>query len=162
PPRSRSKSARSSVFHRELRQSGIRQQEDMNSLAQDLRHAVRLLRRTPGFTVVAILVLALGIGVNTAVFSVVNVLVLQSRPARIDQLLGVFSRDRTKPDQYRDLSYGAYVDLRERGDVFESLTALTFSTVGITEGEATRQTFASIVSSNYFSTLGVRLAAGRA
>ncbi len=134
----------------------------MSNLLLDLRHSLRLLRRTPGFTAAAVLVLALGIGANTAVFSVVNALVLQPRPGRIDQLVGVFSRDRVKHDRYRDFSYPAYVDLRDRGDVFESLMAHTFSTVGIGDGESTKQTFAAVVSSNYFKTLGVSLAAGRA
>src|SRR5262245_49964869 len=132
------------------------------TLIADLRYALRLLRRTPGFTAVAVLVLAAGIGVNTAVFAVVNTIVLQPRPGRIDQLVGVFNRDRLKPDRYRDFSYPAYLDLRDGSGVFDSLMAYTFSTVGITEGDATRQTFASIVSANYFTTLGVPLAAGRA
>jgi predicted permease len=129
---------------------------------QDLRHGVRLLRRTPGFTFVAILILALGIGVNTAVFSLVNTLMLQPRPGRIDQLFAVFTKDRTIAKGYRDFSYPAYLDLRGRADIFDSLMAHTFSTVGITDGDVTRQTFAAIVSSNYFSTLGVPVAAGRA
>src|SRR4249919_1283384 len=128
---------------------------------QDLRHSVRLLRRTPGFTAAAVLVLALGIGVNTAVFSLVNALVLQPRAGRIDQLVGVFSRDRVKVDRYRDFSYPAYLDLRDRPGVFESLMAHTFSIVGIGEGQATKQAFVSLVSANYFKTLGVPLAAGR-
>src|SRR5262245_15044475 len=132
------------------------------TMLRDLQHSIRLLRRTPGFTSVAILVLALGIGANTAVFSIVNALVLQPRQGRIDQLVAVYSRDRSKPDHYRDFSYPGYVDLRERADIFDSLLAHTFSTVGITEGDTTTQTFASVVSANYFSTLGVQLAAGRA
>jgi predicted permease len=131
-------------------------------LLQDLRHSLRLLRRTPAFTAVAVGVLALGIGVNAAVFSVVNTLVLQPRPGLIDRVVAVFSRDRVKPDAYRDFSYPAYVDLRERSGAFDELLAHTFSTVGIREGDTTTQTFASIVSSNYFKTLGVGLATGRA
>ena len=133
----------------------------MRHLIRDFRHSIRLLRRAPGFTAVAIFVLALGIGVNTAVFSVLNALVLQPRPGRIDTLVGVFSRDRVKVDDYRDFSYPAYVDLRARRDVFDSLMAHTFSIVGIRDGDITRRSFAALVSANYFETLGVSLAAGR-
>ena len=134
----------------------------MSHLLQDLRHSVRLLRRAPGFTAVAVFVLALGIGANTAIFSVVNALVFQPRPGRIDRLVGVFSRDRVKVDDYRDVSYPAYLDLRGRRDVFDSLMAHTFSIVGIREGEITHRSFAALVSANYFETLGVAVAAGRA
>jgi predicted permease len=130
-------------------------------MLRDFRHSLRLLWRAPGFTTVAVFVLALGIGANTAVFSVVNALALQPRPGRIDTLYGVFSRDRVKVDDFRDLSYPAYLDLRGRRDVFDSLMAHTFTTVGVREGDVTRRSFATLVSSNYFETLGVPLAAGR-
>ena len=130
-------------------------------LLQDVRHGLRLLRRTPGFTAVAVGVLALGIGANTAVFSVVNTLILQPRQGRIDSLVSVFNRDRVKASEFSNFSYPAYVDLRDRSGVFQSLLAHSFTTVGIREGELTRQAFATIVSSNYFETLGVGLAAGR-
>jgi predicted permease len=133
----------------------------MHDLVRDLRHGFRLLRRAPGFSAVAITVLALGIGANTAVFSLVNSLVLQPRPGRIDSVVGVFNRSRVKADDYRDFSYPQYVDLRERSSVFDGLMAHTFTTVGIREGDRTRSSFASVVSSNYFSTLGVTLLAGR-
>ena len=127
----------------------------------DLRHSVRLLRRTPGFTAVAVLVLALGIGANTSVFSIVNALLLKPMPGRIAELVGVFNQDRTKPDSFRGFSYPVYTDLRDHNEVFESLMAHTLSLVGIREGDSTRRTFAAVVSSNYFTTLGVQLAAGR-
>src|SRR5215471_13601354 len=122
----------------------------METLLRDFRHGVRLLRRTPGFTATAIAVLALAIGVNTAVFSLVNTLLLQPRPGRIDSLHAVFSKDRTLAKGYRDFSYPAYLDLKGRSDIFDSVMAHTFSNVGITDGDVTRQTFAAIVSSNYF------------
>jgi putative ABC transport system permease protein len=133
----------------------------MDTVFRDFRHGTRMLRRTPGFTTVAIAVLALGIGVNTAVFSLVNTLLLQPRAGRIDSLYAVFSKDRTMAKGYRDFSYPAYLDLKARSDIFDSLMAHTFSTVGITDGDVTKQTFAAIVSSNYFSTLGVPMAIGR-
>jgi predicted permease len=131
-------------------------------MLHDLRHSLRLLRHTPGFSAAAVIVLALGIGANTAVFSLVNTLVLQPRPGRIDDAFGVFTREKSAPDRFRDFSYPQYVDLRDRTGVFESLMAHTFTTIGVREGEVTRQSFASLVSANYFDTLGVRMAAGRA
>ena len=131
-------------------------------LLQDLRYSLRLLRRTPGFTAVAVVVLALGIGANTAVFSLVNALLLRPMPGRIAELVGVFNRDRTKPDGFRGFSYPAYTDIRDHNDVFDSVMAHTLSLVGIREGNSTRRSFAAVVSSNYFTTLGVPLAAGRA
>jgi predicted permease len=128
---------------------------------QDVRHALRLLRRTPGFTAVAVFVLALGIGANTAVFSLVNALLLRPLPGRIGELVGVFNGDRTKPDAFRGFSYPAFSDLRDRNDVFDGVAAQTLSLVGIREGDATRRSFAAVVSSNYFATLGVPLTAGR-
>ena len=112
-------------------------------LLQDLRYSLRLLRRTPGFPAVAVLVLAVGIGANTAVFSVVNALLLRPMPGRIAELVGVFNRDRTKPDGFRGFSYPAYTDIRDRNDVFESLMAHTLSLVGIRDGDSTRRSFAS-------------------
>ncbi len=134
----------------------------MSNLLHDLRHSVRLLRRTPGFTAVAVLILALGIGANTAVFSIVNALLLKPMPGRIGELVGVFNKDRAKADSYRGFSYPTYTDLRDHNDVFDGLTAHTITLVGVREGDATRRTFAAVVSSNYFTTLGVSLAAGRA
>ena len=133
----------------------------MSSLLRDLRYSVRVLGRAPGFAAVAVLVLAFGIGANTAVFSLVNTLLLQPRQGRIDSLVVVYNQDTTKPDSYRDFSYPMYVDLRERGGVFQSLMAHTFALVGVRDGDATRRAFAGVVSSNYFSTLGVPLAIGR-
>ena len=134
----------------------------MMSLLQDLRFGARTLRKTPGFTVVAIAVLALGIGANSAMFTVVNALLLKPLAGRADELVGVFSHDRTKPDSYRAFSYPEYVDIREHAGIFDGLMAHDFAMVGVPQGDATRQLFADVVSSNYFDTLGVRLAAGRA
>lgn len=134
----------------------------MERIWQDLRYAIRALRNKPGFTATAVLVLALGIGVNSAVFSLVNALLLKPvAVANPEQLVGLYSRDTKHPDAYRPFSYPNYVDIRDNNPVFSSLMAHNVAMVGVKEGDSTRRTFADIVSSNYFSTLGVPLAEGR-
>jgi predicted permease len=135
----------------------------MAAFFQDFRHGARLLYRNRGFTAVAALVLALGIGANTAVFTIVNSMLLKPRPGVPDaELAGVFSRDRTQADAYRAFSYPNYADLRDRKDLFVSLTGHTYAMLGLTEGNSTRRVFVDVVTSNYFDTFGVPLARGRA
>lgn len=133
----------------------------MARLLQDLQYGLRAFLKAPGFTVTAILVMAIGIGANTAVFTLVNELILRPLSGRGDDLVGLYSQDRTAPDTYRAFSYPNYVDIRERSGVFDGLLAHTFTMVGTPAGDTTRRIFAEIVSSNYFETLGVRLARGR-
>jgi putative ABC transport system permease protein len=135
----------------------------MSNLLQDLRLSARLLLKNPGFSLTAILVLALGIGANAAVFTLVNTLMFKplAGSQRPGQVVGIYSHDRTKPDSYRGFSYPAYADIRDRSDRFSHVMAFTLSFVGIGEGDATRRTFASTITRNYFATLGVDLMAGR-
>jgi predicted permease len=134
----------------------------MAPLLQDLRYGIRLLHRHRGFTAVAVLVLALGIGANTAVFTIVNTLVLKPRPGVPDrELAGVYSRDRTQADSYRAFSYPNYADLRDR-KIFASVTAHNFSLVGLAEGDVIKRVFVDVVTANYFDTFGVPVARGRA
>lgn len=132
-------------------------------LSHDLRLSVRLIAKHPGFSGVAVLVLALGIGVNTAIFSLVNALLFKPlhgvEPGR---LVGVYSRNAKTPDSYRAFSYAEYRLLRDDGSVFESLLAQNFALIGLGEGDTTRKVFAGVVSSSFFETLGVPLLRGRA
>jgi predicted permease len=130
-------------------------------LSQDLRFGLRSFGKAPGFTATAVLVLALGIGVNTAIFTVVNAILLEPLPGRAGDLVGLYSRDRTTPDSYRPFSYPNYVDIRERSGLFDGLMAQAFAMVGEPDGDRMKRTFVAVVSSNYFATLGVHLAAGR-
>jgi predicted permease len=134
----------------------------MRQLVQDVRFGARTLAKTPGFTAVAVVVLALGIGANSAMFSLVNAMLLRPLAGKADELVGLYSHDRTKPDSFRGFAYANYVDIRTGNDIFESLAAHTFTMVGVSSGESTRQTFAEVVSANYFDTLGVPLESGRA
>ena len=134
----------------------------MKNLLRDLRFGARMLHKNFGFTCAAVTVLALGIGANSAIFSLVNAfllkpLVMQNAAA----IVGCYSRDAHKPD-YRGFSYPDYADLREDGSVFSSLTAHNLAMVGLSAGDSTRRVFADIVSANYFATFGVPLSQGRA
>jgi predicted permease len=133
-----------------------------DALSQDVRFGVRMWRRSPGFAAVVALVLAVGIGANTAMFTIVDSLLFRRLPGRGSELIGVYSHDRTRLDAYRNFSYPNYVDLRDRRDIFDGLLAHTFAMVGMPAGDTTRRAFVDIVSSNFFSTLGATLAAGRA
>jgi predicted permease len=130
-------------------------------MLHDLRHAVRLLLKAPTFSAVAVMVLALGIGANTAVFSVVNAMILRPAPGDRPGVLGIYNRDLTRPDRYRSFSWAAYEHVRSSREPFDSVLAYTMTMVGVTEGDFTRRSFSAVVSASYFSTLGVRLAAGR-
>ena len=125
-------------------------------------HSIRVLARKPAFTAAAVLVLALGIGANTAIFSLVNAFLLKPLAIRqADQLVGLYSRDTRKPDNYRAFSYPNYVDLRSQAGVFTGLAAHNLAMVGLTEGDTTRRLFADTVSSNYFDVIGTPLLRGR-
>ncbi|HWC95930.1 MAG TPA: ABC transporter permease [Candidatus Sulfopaludibacter sp.] len=135
----------------------------MTDLFADFRFAARSLRKRPGFLVAAVTVLALGIGANTAIFSLVNAFLLKPLVMRNpEQLVGLYSRDIKKPDSYRAFSYPNYADIRQSNPVFSELTAHNMAMVGVTEGQQTRRVFADIVSANFFETFGVPLYRGRA
>jgi len=112
----------------------------MSELVRDLRFGLRTLIKTPAFTTIAITVLALGIGANTAMFTLVNALLIHPLAGKTDELVGLYSHDRTRPDSYRGFSYPNYVDVRDRNDVFEAVMAHTFSMVGVPAGDGIRQT----------------------
>jgi predicted permease len=130
-------------------------------LMQDLRIAFRSLLRTPGFTVAVILTLALGIGANTAMFSLVNAYYLKSQPGitEPDRLVNVQG---TQPKRVaRQITYLDYADLRARNRVFSGLMAYNATVVDMGRGSDTRRIQAALVSSNYFAVLGVRASLGR-
>jgi predicted permease len=129
----------------------------------DWRFAFRQLWKTPGFTLAAVLVLALGIGVNTSVFSLLNAMLFAppsyAQPGEIAQ---IFQQDKKNPKTFRAFSYPTYRDVRDRNTVFRDVLAHNLAMVGIGEKSDARRAFAAMVSSNYFSVLGVMPAQGRA
>jgi MacB-like periplasmic core domain len=132
-------------------------------MLRDFKFAFRQLFKAPAFTIAAATVLALGIGVNTAVFSLVNTLFFAPPAyAKPNELVQLFSQDKKDPKKFRGFSYPTYVDVREQNTVFTDVMSFNLALVGIGQKRDTRRAFAGIVSSNYFSVLGVPVARGRA
>ena len=130
----------------------------------DIRFAIRMLRKSPGFTAAAVLILAIGIGANGALFSLINGALLKPViGTSIEQrFVGLYSGDRTRPDVFRPFSYPEYLDVRERNDVFTHVVAEGFTRTGISLDGEIRRVSAILVSSNYFAALEVPMLAGRA
>jgi len=134
----------------------------LGRLAQDGRYALRLLARSPGFTAVAVLVFALGIGANTAVFSLVNSLLLRTLPVEKPEQLVLLATQRQTGDPSSDFSYPEYREFASHTNSYQGvfgfspIDALKVSVQGETETATGVQ-----VSGSYFETLGVHAAAGR-
>src|ERR1700686_4939696 len=143
----------------------------MNGLIQDLRFAVRQLRKSPGFTALAVVTLALGIGANTSIFTVVNGLLLKMLPVQEPQQLVVVgdptrANGRSNGTPRTDIfSYPLYKELRDRNSVFTGLCAAASDhrvEVDSGQGELSDEKIPGrMVSGNYFSVLGLEPAAGR-
>jgi predicted permease len=132
----------------------------MQIFLQDLRYAVRMLLKSRGFTIIAIITLALGIGANTAIFSLVNTAILRPLPIeKPEELVSLnnVSVGRTFPS----FSYPNYKDIRDRNDVFSSLIAYRFAPLSLSYDGVNERLWGYLVSGNYFETLGVKAARGR-
>lgn len=127
----------------------------------DLRFALRILVKSPGFSIVAFLALALGIGVNTTMFGVVNSLLLRplpvSHPEQLVQLYTSDARIGRQPNSYLN-----FLDYAEQNSVFDGLVAYQFTPLGLTSGGETTNILGQLVSGNYFSVLGLQPELGRA
>jgi predicted permease len=137
-------------------------------MLNDLRYGLRALRKSPGFALIAIVSLALGIGANSAIFSLADALILRPLPVPdASRLIAVQSQLRGESAgglfQYSGLSYPDYVDLRDRNHSFEGLAASQYSPFGFTneKGALPRMEFGQFVSGNFFRVLGVQPVLGR-
>jgi predicted permease len=144
----------------------------METLLQDLRYALRMLVKSPGFTAVAVLTLALGIGANTAIFTVVNALLLKTLPVKAPQELVVIGDPGSVGSGWHGtpatdfFSYPLYRVFRDRTEVFSGLAAAGFENgvevdAGLASAVSEHRVTTRLVSGNYFSVLGVDAAAGR-
>ena len=141
----------------------------MNSLMQDVRYALRQLRKSPGFTLTVILTLALGIGANAAVFTLFDQVLLRMLPVQQPQNLvrfewsGGFSGSMSSfgGDSDNYFSYPAYKELRDHNQVFDGVLAADKAQVGISWHNQAENDDAEIVSGNYFQVLGLQPALQR-
>jgi len=132
-------------------------------MIQDFKFAFRQLIKAPGFTAVAVLTLALAIGVNSAIFALINGVVLHPVvPLRPNEVVNVFTARQNASHDYRQFSYHEYRELRENGgDVFVDIAALEFAVAGIGRDHEMRRSFAFLTSENYFSLMGTKPYRGR-
>src|SRR5262245_10423097 len=142
----------------------------MNNLWHDLRYGARILLKKPGFTLLAVFTLALGIGANTAILSTVNGFIIRQLPVvQPEELVQPFWGSRKEQEVWHQFSYSNYADLRDQNKVFSGLVAWAMIPAGISNS-ATRQgneggraeiIWGETVSGNYFDVLGVKAALGR-
>src|SRR5689334_4097912 len=128
----------------------------------DIRYALRMLTKNPAFAGVVVLTLALGIGANAAIFSLLDQVLLQSLPvANPDQLVVLSAYQAKEPDVDYSFSYPTYQDLRDRNSVFSGVIARAGTQMNVSYGDQTERVSGELVSGNFFDMLGVRPWAGR-
>ena len=133
-----------------------------DEMIQDLRYGIRMLLKHKGFTAIAVLTLALGIGANTAIFSVVDKLLVRSLPVKEPQQLAIVSGESVNPKFMNNIfSYPDFMDYRAQNEVFSGLIAFAWINARLGEGEKADKLSIEAVSGNYFDVLGVAAAQGR-
>lgn len=133
----------------------------VEQVSTDLKLAARLLVKNPGFTAVALVSLALGIGATTTIFSLLNALLLQPLPGRQPaRLATVYTSDFSGP-RYGTSSYADYLDFRAGSPAFEGLAAYGAKPLLFTEGSESQRVLAQLVSGNFFDVLGLPARFGR-
>jgi len=134
----------------------------LETLVQDLRYALRMFSRNPGFTSVVVLTLALGIGANTAIFSLINAVLLQSLPVRDpNELVVVQYKDPQSGGEYEDFSYPMYQALRDKNSAFAGVFCRSGVDFNAAYAGQSERAVGEMVSGNYFEVLGVRPWIGR-
>ena len=131
-------------------------------MIQDFKFALRQLIKAPGFTAVAVFTLALAIGVNSAIFALVNGVILKPVvPLKPEEVVNVFNARHGANKEYRQFSWDEYQAVREGREVFADVAAMQFALAGLGRNETMRRSFAFFASENFFSMLGAKPAIGR-
>ncbi len=133
----------------------------LEEFLQDIRYGFRLLRKSPGFSAIVILALALGLGANTALFSLCHRVLLRGLPVQHPEQLVVLNVTNERADSVRSFSYPMYRALRDQNTVFSGLIAQAGAEMNATFAGESEKARGELVSGNYFETLGVQPLLGR-
>jgi putative ABC transport system permease protein len=143
---------------------GMRRKGDpaLETLVRNIRYALRALRKQPGYTALVVLTLALGIGANTAIFSVVNAVLIRALPfPEPDRMVVVSETVALDPENQVSTAYVTYKDYRDESTTIEKMGAINFATVVLTGGDEALRLRARFTSPSYLELLGARAALGR-
>jgi len=144
------------------RERNVRWQDRFDSLVQDIRYAFRRIAKNPGFTAIAVLSLALGIGANTAIFSIVNTILMGGVPMRApEELVEIYTGEAAHGYPYSVSSVPDYMDLRARTDLFSGVAAYEGFLSRYETAESTDPILGELVSHDLFGVLGIEPALGR-
>src|SRR3981081_3476514 len=134
----------------------------MDAALQDIRYAIRLCLRAPGFTIVAVLALALGIGANTAIFTIVNAVLLERLPYRDPGRIGVLWEEGAhRPGRANVLGPSQFLRWGDRATAFDAMAALVDTRANLTSGGEPEEGIIQNVTAQFFPILGVSPLAGR-
>ncbi len=133
----------------------------MREIWKDIQFGFRMLVKSPSFTIIAVLTLALGVGANTAVFGVINGFFLRPLPGKDNAQLMVVAAHRENEEFYRPISYPDYLDYKAKTDAYSDMTAYVNNLVGLTVDNHTERALAQHTAGNFFSFLGLQPAVGR-
>jgi len=135
----------------------------MDTLIQDIRYGIRMLLKSPSISIVATIALALGIGANTAIFSVVNAVLLKPLPfPNSESLMAVFESDTTRGQLRGSYSFPNYFDLRDQNQSFENLACYHSSDFILTDSGEPARVQGSVVTANLFPLLGLHRSSAEA
>lgn len=135
----------------------------LETLIQDLRFGLRMLRKNPGFSLIAILTLGLGIGANTAIFSVIDGVLFRALPyAEPERLVLIWGKHAHQGEQQQQVSYPDFADIRQQREIFDEAAAFFPQSLTLSEQGGAERFRGMLVSANFFRVLGVAAIRGRA
>ena len=134
----------------------------MDSLVSDIRYAVRNLLKRPGFTAIAVLTLAIGIGANSTIFSAVNALLLKPLPfPELDRVVAIWDKDPIRGYEHNEVAFANYIDLRDQNQSFEKLALYSWWSANLTGVEPPERLQGFAVTGNFFDVIGTKPIMGR-